>query len=180
MGDTRCPVLTSWRTRWRWENVPRSESWPVRRTGVPSLSSEANASASAWAQSMPPSGSTVSRRRSSCLSSLGWTLKPSGSRSRSSLSAIRRSAETAVLTSGEGERHGRDAGGDVVGVDVDDRHVEALGEVGGPAGRARLLGVRGEADLVVLDDVQRPADGVAVEPLQVQRFRYDALAGEGG
>ena len=89
---------------WRWENVPRSTSWPVRRTGVPSVSSEANASDSACAQSMPPSAPSASRRRSSCLTSLGWTVKPSGTRSSSSLSCCRRSAETAVLTSGEGER----------------------------------------------------------------------------
>ena len=41
IGDTRWPVLASWSTRWRWENVPRSTSWPVRRTGVPSVSSDA-------------------------------------------------------------------------------------------------------------------------------------------
>ena len=87
------------------ENVPRSASWPVRRTGVPSVSSEAKASASACAQSMPPSAPSASRRRSSCLTSFGWTVKPSGTRSSSSLSVAQaRRPATAVLTSGDGER----------------------------------------------------------------------------
>ena len=47
----------SWRTRWRCENVPRSVSWPVSRIGMPSTSRLANASASAWPQSIPPSSS---------------------------------------------------------------------------------------------------------------------------
>ena len=84
-----------------------------------------------------------------------------------------------LLAEGEGQAHGRHAGGDVVGVDVDDRDVEALGEVRGPAGRAGVVRVGGEADLVVLDQVQRAADGVAVERLQVQRLGHDALGGEG-
>ena len=49
------PVSASWRTRWRCEKVPRSVSWPVSRIGIPSTSRLANASASAWPQSMPPS-----------------------------------------------------------------------------------------------------------------------------
>ena len=102
IGETRWPVLASCRTRWRWENVPRSASWPVRRIGVPSVSSEAKASASACAQSMPPSAPSASRRRSSCLTSLGWTVKPSGTRSSSSLSARRRSADDRGLDLGRG------------------------------------------------------------------------------
>ena len=58
--------------------------------------------------------------------------------------------------------------------------VVALGDVRGPAGRARVLGVGGEADLVVLDQVDRAADLVAVERLQVQRLGDHALAGERG
>ena len=42
------PVFSSWRTRWRWEKVPRSVSWPVSRMWTPSVSSELKASASAW------------------------------------------------------------------------------------------------------------------------------------
>ena len=85
-----------------------------------------------------------------------------------------------LLAEGEGQAHGGDAGGHVVGVDVDDRRVVALGDVRRPAGGARVLGVGGEADLVVLDEVDRAADLVAVERLEVERLRDDALAGHGG
>ncbi len=76
----------------------------MSRIGVPSLSSDAKASDSACDQSIPPSSPSVSARRSSCLTSFGWTLKPGGIRSRSWLSSDSRSAATAVLTSGDGER----------------------------------------------------------------------------
>ena len=36
--------------------VPRSVSWPVSRIGIPSVSSDANASDSACAQMIPPLG----------------------------------------------------------------------------------------------------------------------------
>ena len=97
---------TSWRTRWRCENVPRSVSWPVSRTGMPSTSSEANASASAWPQSIPPS-SSAARRRSSWRASFGWTVKPSGTRSSSSFSSRRRSSRTAVSTASRRRRAAR-------------------------------------------------------------------------
>ena len=79
-----------------------------------------------------------------------------------------------------GQPHGRDAGLHVVGVHVDDRDVEALGEVRGIAGRAAVARIRGEAELVVRDDVERASGAVAVEGLQVQRLRHHALAREGG
>ena len=50
-------------SRWRWVKVPRTVSWPPRRTGMPSASSEASASASAVAQSMPVPASIAARRR---------------------------------------------------------------------------------------------------------------------
>ena len=78
----------------------------------------------------------------------------------------------------ERQAHRADARGDVVGVDVDDRAVEALGEVGRPPRGARVVGIGGEADLVVLDEVQRAADRVAVQALQVERLRDDALRRE--
>ena len=84
-----------------------------------------------------------------------------------------------LLAEREREPDRGDAGGDVVGVDVEDRDVEALGEVRGPARGARVVRVGGEADLVVGDQVQRAADGVAVQRLQVERLRDDALAREG-
>ena len=42
-----CSVSWSTSDAWRWLNVPRRVSWPATRTGVPSSSSEPNASASA-------------------------------------------------------------------------------------------------------------------------------------
>jgi hypothetical protein len=56
---------------------------------------------------------------------------------------------------------------DVVGVDVDDRDVEALREIGGVARRARILGIGREADLVVRDDVNRAAGRIAREPCRL-------------
>jgi hypothetical protein len=54
-------VTWSTSTEWRWEKVPRPESWPLRRTGVPSDSSVPKASASPVAQSMPSPVSIVLR-----------------------------------------------------------------------------------------------------------------------
>ncbi len=68
----------------------------------------------------------------------------------------------------------------IVGVDVDDRDVEALREVARVAGRSALGGVGREPDLVVGDDVQRPARRVAVERVEIERLRDDSLAGERG
>ena len=85
-----------------------------------------------------------------------------------------------LLAEGEGQPDGADAGRHVVGVDVDDRDVEALGQIRCPARRAGVVGVGREADLVVHDQVDGAADLVAVERLQVEGLRDDALAGEGG
>ena len=72
-----------------------------------------------------------------------------------------------------------DARRDVVGVDVDDRQVEPLGDVGRVARGATFLGVGREAELVVGDDVQRPAGCIALELREIEDFRNDALRGEG-
>ena len=85
-----------------------------------------------------------------------------------------------ALAVGHRQPDRRDAGLDVVGVDVDDRHVEALGHVGRVGGRARVLGVGGEADLVVLDQVDGAAGRVPLQRLQVEGLGDDALGGEGG
>ena len=45
-------LVWSTSTEWRCEKVPRPESWPLSRTGVPSASSVPKASASPVAQSM--------------------------------------------------------------------------------------------------------------------------------
>ena len=67
----------------------------------------------------------------------------------------------------------------VVGVDVDDRHVEALREVARVAGRPALGRIGRESDLVVRDQVERAAGRVTLEALQVERLRHDSLAREG-
>ena len=56
--EQRRPLLAvslSMSTACRWTKVPRRLSWPARRTGTPSSSSEPKASSSPIAQSMPPS-----------------------------------------------------------------------------------------------------------------------------
>ena len=66
----------------------------------------------------------------------------------------------------------------IVGVDVHDRDLESAGEAARVAGAVRLLGRGGEPELVVRDDVDRPAGVVAGQPRQVQRFRDHALPGK--
>ena len=85
-----------------------------------------------------------------------------------------------LLPVGEREPDGRHGRLGVVRVDVDDRDVEALGEVARIARRAALLRIGGEADLVVRDDVQRAAGRVAVEVREVERLGHDPLARERG
>ena len=80
---------------------------------------------------------------------------------------------------GESEPDGGQRRLGIVGVDVHDRHVEALREVARVAGRAALGRIGRVADLVVRDQVQRAARRVALERLQIERLGDDALAGEG-
>ena len=68
----------------------------------------------------------------------------------------------------------------IVGIDVDDRDVEPLRQIARVAGRAGLVRVGREADLVVRDQVDRAARLVAGEPLEVERLGDDPLAGERG
>jgi hypothetical protein len=86
--------------------------------------------------------------------------------------------EALAVRHGEADR--RDGGLGVVRVHVDDRDVEALGEVARIAGRARFDRVGREPDLVVRDEMERAAGRVAGEVLQVERLGDDALAGERG
>jgi len=79
----------------------------------------------------------------------------------------------------------REAGGEyhrlgVVAVHVEDRRLHHLGHVRAVEGGAGVEGVGGgEADLVVDDDVDRAAGGVAPGLGQVQRLHHHALSGEG-
>ena len=68
----------------------------------------------------------------------------------------------------------------IFAVDVEDRDLQHLGHVGGVGAAAAFAGAGGEADLVVDDDVQRAADGVASQLAEVERFLHDAFAGERG
>ena len=68
----------------------------------------------------------------------------------------------------------------VFGVDVEDGDGEALGEVGGEARGVGFAGEGGEAEQVVDDDLDGPADVVAVQGGEVEALGPDALAGEGG
>ena len=78
----------------------------------------------------------------------------------------------------EREPDRRQRGLRVVCVDVDDRGVEALREVARVARRAPVGGIGRESDLVVRDQVERAAGGVAEKPLEVQRLGDDPLGGE--
>ena len=68
----------------------------------------------------------------------------------------------------------------IFAVDVEDRDLQHLGHVGGVGARPRFVGRRGEADLVVDDDVQRAADRVAGQLAEVERLLHDPFAGERG
>ena len=68
----------------------------------------------------------------------------------------------------------------IVGVHVNDRHVEPLGEVGRVARRAALARIRREPDLVVRDQVQRAPGRVAADAVQVEGLRDDPLPRERG
>ena len=81
---------------------------------------------------------------------------------------------------GHPQAHRGDARLGVVGVDVDDREVEALREVARVARRASLDGIRREADLVVCDQVERAAGRVAVELREVERLGDNPLRRKGG
>ena len=84
--------------------------------------------------------------------------------------------EAAPEAEREPDRRDRRLG--IVGVDVDDRDVEALGEVARVARRAPVGRIGREADLVVRDHVQRAAGGVPAEPLEVERLGDDPLRRE--
>ena len=74
----------------------------------------------------------------------------------------------------------RDARLGVVAVDVEDRRLDRLGDVGAVQRRAGVLRRGREADLVVDDQVDRAADAVAADVAHRQALGDDALAGERG
>ena len=79
---------------------------------------------------------------------------------------------------------GRDLGAEhhrfgIVAVDVEDRRLDQLGDVGRIGRGARIAGIGGEADLVVDDEMHRAAGAMAAQARQAEAFGDDALAGEG-
>ena len=69
----------------------------------------------------------------------------------------------------------------VVAIDVEDRRLGHLEDVGAVDRRAQVTRVRGgEADLVVDDDVHRAAGAVAARLREVEHFLVDALPGHRG
>jgi hypothetical protein len=76
-------------------------------------------------------------------------------------------------------RHVHDRLG-VVAVDVEDRRLHRLGDVGAIRAGARIGWIGREADLIIDDEVDRTARAVAFELRERQRFGHEALAGEGG
>ena len=69
----------------------------------------------------------------------------------------------------------------VVAVDMKDRRLHHFGDIGAVQGRARIQQVAGgEADLIVDDDVNGAAGGVAASLGQVEGLHHHALAGERG
>src|SRR5439155_22881688 len=81
---------------------------------------------------------------------------------------------------GGGQPDRAHTGRDVVGVDVNDRQVEAFRDIRGVAGRSAFLWVGGETELVVGDDVQGAARRVALQLCQVEDLGDHALRRERG
>ena len=76
------------------------------------------------------------------------------------------------------EPHRRQARLGIVGIDVDDRHIKAFGQIARVVGGATLARVRGEADLVVENQVQRAARRVSAQPREIKSLGDHALARE--
>ena len=68
----------------------------------------------------------------------------------------------------------------IVAVDVEDRRLDALGDIRRVRRGARKLRAGGKADLVVDDEMDRAAGRVAGQARKAQAFPHHALAGEGG
>ena len=68
----------------------------------------------------------------------------------------------------------------IVAVDVKDRRLDQLGDVGRIRRGARIARIGGEADLVVDDEMQRAAGPVAAQTREAEAFGHHALSGESG
>ena len=69
-------------------------------------------------------------------------------------------------------------GDGVIAVDVEDGRLEPLGDIRRIRGRTRRVGVGGEADLIVDDDVDGAAGAVTAELRHIEGFGDNPLSGE--
>ncbi len=74
--------------------------------------------------------------------------------------------------------HDVDARLRIVGVHVNDRDLEPLGEITGVPRRPGIDGIRRESDLIVDDDVKRSSRPKTGESREIERLGHNALAGE--
>ena len=79
-----------------------------------------------------------------------------------------------------GEPDRAETGFRIIRIHVDDRRIEALGEIARVVGRPAFHRVGRESDLVVEKQMNRPARRVSLQPRQVERLGDDALARERG
>ena len=81
-----------------------------------------------------------------------------------------------------GHRHARhpDAGDRIVGIDMDNRNLEAFGQVAGIERAARVVGIGGKTDLIVGNNMNGAAGAVAFQAGKIERFGHNALARKGG
>ncbi len=85
-----------------------------------------------------------------------------------------------LLTVFRGDLRSEDDRFGVIAVDVEDRRLDHQGDIRRVGRRARVARRRGEADLVVDDEVQGAAGAVALQPHQGEALGHHALPCEGG
>ena len=84
------------------------------------------------------------------------------------------------LTELRGDPRGLDHRLGIVAVDMENRRLHRLGDIGRIGRGARVDRARGEADLVVDDDVDRPAGPIAAQTREAEALGDQALSGESG
>ena len=68
----------------------------------------------------------------------------------------------------------------IIAVDMEDRRLDQLGDVGRIGRGTRIARIGGKADLVVDDEMQRAAGPVAAQAREAEAFGHHALSGESG
>ena len=84
------------------------------------------------------------------------------------------------LTELQGELRGADDFHRAIAIHMEDGRLDHLRHVGAVVGRTGVLRHRGEADLVVHDEVDRAAGAVTGKLREIQHLRDETLAGESG